>query len=156
MFSRNNKITIVIFIGLVLLVIPIFNHTIVPPWTFRLIDESGQPVSGVRVQQSWKDYSLEFWKGADHTDDSIVSDSDGTVVLPPRTIRVSMFELIAAQIRNVVASINPHSSFGSQSYIFCRGTESCYAFFSSGDSPPESVVIQSKETNKKILDSITR
>lgn len=126
---------------LIALFVPLFPANVVPEWQLRLVDESGQPVPNVRIDQWWKDYSLEFWRGL-HTDESVSSDDEGVVRFPARNIRVSTFQVIAAKIVDVITSINSHASYGPYSFLVCRGSLSCSASYRPGDELPKVVVVK--------------
>ena len=46
--------------------LPLFQVVVVEPAFFRLVYEDGQPAQNIRVEQAWKEYSLEFWRQAEH------------------------------------------------------------------------------------------
>ncbi len=125
----------------VVLFVPFFPVNVVPEWSLRLIGEDGQPAPNARVDQSWKDYSLEFWTVEQDTDHSM-SDAHGIVRFPARNIRVSAFQIVAAKIRDVVVSINPHSGYGPHSFALCRGSLSCNASYRPGEDSPKNVVVK--------------
>jgi len=49
--------------------------TVVPQWRVRVLDEAGNSVRGVRLRESWSDYSVE---SHDHTED-LSTNADGYV-----------------------------------------------------------------------------
>lgn len=132
-------IPIAILIGLFF--IPLFPVNVVPEWTLRLVDESGQPVPNARVDQSWKDYSLEFFRSR-HFDESLSSNADGIVTFPVRNIRVSAFQIVAAKIRGVLLIMDPHASYGADSHLYCRGSLRCDASYRPGEELPKVVVVK--------------
>ena len=131
-----------ILVPIVFLFLPLFSVNVVPEMSFRLISEDGQPFPNARVDQSWKEYSLEFWTVAQHYDHTIISDANGLVMFPPRNIQVSAFEIVAAKIRDVVVSIDPHSSYGPSSFFLCRGKLICSANYRPGEEFPKVVVVK--------------
>lgn len=143
MLSNNKKILIAFLIVLgILLVLPLFPEVVVPQWAFRLVYENGESAKDISVEQAWKEYSLEFWRNEEHVAESEPSDDNGYITLPAREIQISLIQILLARIRNAVADINPHSSFGPHSYVVCRHSVSCYASFRAGESPPELVVVK--------------
>lgn len=112
--------------------IPLFSVTVVPEWKIQLIDEAGLPAVNISLDQAWKDYSLEW--GPEHVAEGIISDEHGTVVLPPREIRVSVLQLALAKSWDVLPIITVHSSHGPHSYILCRQKTKCFkAYDNSGE-----------------------
>jgi hypothetical protein len=55
-----------------------FESTVAPQWRVRVLDEAGNSVRGVRLRESWSDYSLE---SHDHIEDPS-TDADGFVTFP--------------------------------------------------------------------------
>jgi hypothetical protein len=135
---RNIKWIIIPAVVVVLAFVPVFTVNVVPEWSLRLIGEDGQPVPNARVDQSWKDYSLEFFRSR-HFDESLSSDADGIVKFPARNIRVSVFQIVAAKIRGIVLLMDPHASYGPDSHVFCR---SCDASFRPGAELPKVVIVK--------------
>ena len=89
-----------------------FDRTIVPPWRFQVVDESGHPMANMPVCQIWRHYSVE---DTDHEEDSI-TDQNGFVEFPRRTIRVSQFQIIKGAISNFL-QYSIHASYGPSSFI---------------------------------------
>jgi len=71
----------------------------------RVLDEAGNSVRGVRLSESWSDYSLE---SHDHTED-LSTDADGYVTFPRRTVKASLLVRIA---RKAFIAIVPHQGEG--------------------------------------------
>lgn len=139
---RNIKWIIIPALLAIMAFLPVFTVNVVPEWSLRLIGEDGQPVPNARVDQSWKDYSLEFWTVEQHVDHSVSSDADGIVRFPARDIHVSAFQIVAAKVRDVVVSINPHSGYGPHSYALCRGSLDCSTSYEPGEELPKVVVVK--------------
>src|SRR5438552_8575477 len=114
---KNFKWIIISAVFVLLVFAPVFAVNVVPEWSVRLIDEKGQAIANARIDQWWKDYSYEFWTVEQHNDETLSSDEEGIVTFPARDIRVSAFQFVAAIIRDVVASINRHSSYGPYSHV---------------------------------------
>jgi len=79
--------------------------TVVPQWRVRVLDEAGNSVRGVRLRESWSDYSVE---SHDHTED-LSTDADGYVTFPRRTVKASLLVRIA---RKAFIAIVPHQGEG--------------------------------------------
>ena len=62
-----------------------YETTVVPTWRVRVLDEDRSPLRRVRVTEYWSDASVER---DDHQAES-VTDDDGYVTFPTRTIRAS-------------------------------------------------------------------
>lgn len=138
---KKLKWLIPVAVFLIALFVPFFPVNVVPEWPLRLVDESGQPVANARVDQSWKDYSLEFFSFG-HIDESFSSDADGMITFPARNIRVSIAQVIAARIVDFITGINPHASYGPHSHAYCRGSLSCNASYKSGEELPKVVIVK--------------
>ena len=137
-FFRN----IIIVVLILVLFIPFYQFTIVPEWELIFIKESGTPIRSIRIDQIWKDYSLEFWSDGENSARSLESDSDGYIKLPARTIRVSVFGIVSSKIRNFIMQINPHASFGSHSYVICRGENNCIVNYNGENETLQRVVVK--------------
>lgn len=138
---KKAKWIIPVTILLVILFVPLIRVTVVPEWSLHLVDENGQPVPNARVDQSWKEYSLEFFRSR-HLDESLSSDADGLVSFPARKIDVSSFQFVAAKVRSVLLIMDPHASYGPDSHVFCRGNLSCDAGYQPGDELPKVIVVK--------------
>ncbi len=137
----NNKVKIVFLLLIAMIFIPFYPVTVVPAWELIILDKEDKPIPKIRVNQAWKNYSLEYWKSGEHIDQDIQSNSDGYVKLPARKIRVSVFQAISSQIRDLIISINPHASFGSHSYVVCQGKYSCVVSYDDKVKQPHTVNI---------------
>jgi hypothetical protein len=98
------------FIGAILLGLIVtfsypFEFTVVPEWKLRIVDQTGQRLRGNRVRESWCHYTFE---NQDHEED-LLSDGDGYVQFPRRTIRGNLITLVAKFLEQFV---NVHSSSG--------------------------------------------
>jgi len=138
---KKLKWLIIVSIFLIALFVPVMPVNVVPEWTLRLVDESGQSVPNARIDQSWKEYSLEFFRFG-HIDESLSSDGNGFVTFPARNIRVSVIQIIVAKIVDIITSINPHAGYGPQSHVYCRGNLSCSASYRPGEELPRVIVVR--------------
>jgi hypothetical protein len=137
-FFRN----IIIAVLILVLFIPFYKVTIVPDWELIFIRENGIPIKSIRIDQIWKDYSLEFWSDGENSNRELESDSDGYIKLPARTLRVSVFGIFSSKIRNFIVQINPHASFGPHSYVICRGEYNCIINYESKNEMPQRVIVK--------------
>jgi hypothetical protein len=78
-FSNKNKLRLIVLI-IVLSFIP-FNTEMVPEWKLQVLDNNGEILPGVQVEESWDNYSFFFegfeWRRADQ---------NGYVVFPARHV----------------------------------------------------------------------
>lgn len=118
--------------------IPVMDVEVVPEWSVVLKDSDDAVVAGAVVNEVWTHYSLEFWKGQHY--DKAVSDEMGRISFPARSIRISILQLVAAKVRDVVASVNPHSSYGPDAYIVCQTDNTSCGRSYKPDSPQPTIV----------------
>ncbi len=130
----------VLAVALAMIFVPFFRITVVPGWTLTLTYDDGSPVRDELVRQTWKDYSIEF-SNISGNEETKQTDSYGTVVFPERTIQVSVLRLILSKIRDLLASTNIHSSYGSHSSIYCLNKSGCDAFYSEGETLVNQVIV---------------
>jgi hypothetical protein len=139
------RVTVLIVSAIIILAglfVPTVQVDLIPESSFRLAFGDGQPVSDVGLDQRWKDYSLEFWRNSEHVDHSVRSDVNGVVVLPARGIRVAAVQFLAAKIRDCIAALDPHASYGPHSYIMCQGSLDCDASYSVERGFPKVVIVK--------------
>ena len=79
--------------------------TVVPQWRVRVLDEAANSVRGVRLRESWSDYSVE---SHEHNED-LSTDADGYVTFPRRTVKANLLVRIA---RKAFIAIVPHQGEG--------------------------------------------
>jgi hypothetical protein len=109
--GSRQKIWILALLGAiaVLLLYP-FETTVVPEWKARIVDESGNPMRMTGVREVWKHYTIE---SNSHEEESI-TDIDGYVTFPRRTVRGSLLVRIGKPILNL---FNVRASFGPRAYL---------------------------------------
>jgi hypothetical protein len=66
----------------------LFETTDVPTWRIRVLDQTGQPVSGVTVRQYWKNYTLESEPGENTEENQ--SDANGYLQFDRRSSKASI------------------------------------------------------------------
>ena len=133
-------ITIVL---LVIIVVYPFETTVVPAWGFRVVDEEGKPYVGKQVRQLWKHYSLEFESG--QNGEFQVTDSEGFVSFPERTIRASLlWRMIVPAIKTVLTLA--HGSTGIDAYVSTSGPQGYKSVeYVPGKPLPERIVLPRKD-----------
>src|SRR5687767_8934273 len=85
--------------SLVLLLILLypFKTTTVPEWNLRVRDDSGAAVRGIKVTEHWQHYLLE----ANGHEDPRITNEEGRVGFPARSIRASLLSRLLARIGKV-------------------------------------------------------
>ncbi|MCM3872234.1 MAG: Ig-like domain-containing protein [Pyrinomonadaceae bacterium] len=91
---RLVKVLAAIVLVLAILLIFPFKTIIVPTWTLKVTDESGNPVQGIKVTEHWQHYLLE---SSGHEDLRQLG-TDGRVSFPERTIRASLLRRFQATL----------------------------------------------------------
>ncbi len=86
-----------------------------PRWDVWVVDLNGQPVEGVTVRLTYKNYSVE---SVGHEQD-LDTDVTGHVVFPARTITVSTLNRAIGVVRATEGGV--HASFGPHVYVFVFG-----------------------------------
>ena len=84
--------------------------TVVPEWRVRIVDEAGAPLRNTGIREVWEHYSIE---SESHQQD-LLTDSDGYVTFPKRTIRAG---LAVRTVKSVINALNPHGSSGPGAYL---------------------------------------
>jgi hypothetical protein len=102
------------FIACLIILFYPFDITVVTEWKLRIVDQTGQPLRGNRVRESWSHYTLE----TQNHEEELLSDGDGYVKFPRRTIRAS---LITWAARFLAGLVNVHSSFGPSASVYYLG-----------------------------------
>jgi hypothetical protein len=126
-----------VVIVMVIMLIP-FESTVVPAWRIRVIDENGRPYAGQRVRQLWKHYTLETEAGQNIEDQ--LTDRDGYVSFPERTIKASLLRRVVLTIFSAVL-ILAHGSMGVDSSVMVTGEY--VVDYRPGRALPEQIVIPS-------------
>jgi hypothetical protein len=75
-----------------------FKTTVVPDWKVRIVDEAGNPMRSFRVREVWQHYTIE---STSHQED-LITDGDGYVTFPKRTVRGSLLVRIGRPMVNVL------------------------------------------------------
>lgn len=127
-----------LFVLLALSFVPIVPYTIVPPISLRIVDESGQPVPGITVQQSWQHYTYQFVSSVSESS----ADGEGIVHFPERIERFSVAQLIFGELFRLGSFLNPHASFGPSSFFLPRGNVSGHASYRPHEPLPAEMVIK--------------
>jgi hypothetical protein len=138
---RNYYKIIVVILLAVVLFAPFYPVTVVPEWELQFVNKDGTPASSIRIDQVWEDYSLG-WMSGSNSDRNLQTDSNGYIKLPARQIRVSIFQILSSRIRDAIMSINPHASFGADSFINCSGPIGCTVSYKEINEKPQRVILR--------------
>lgn len=103
---------------LILVFVP-WNTKVVPAVRVRVFDETGKPAAGVRVEQEWGYTALDHYSESAST----VTDSDGYVAFPPRSIRISVARKTIGFVGSMLPSICGFG-FGPSGAISAYGPDS--------------------------------
>ena len=103
------------------------NITVVPNWRVIVLDEAGNPLSGVSVEQRWQYYALE---SSPHLEKKI-TDKVGMVNFPKRILVARRSSIVNGYISNFL-TFSVHGSTGKSSnlHVFldkCRFGEAHYS-----------------------------
>jgi hypothetical protein len=105
---------ILIAIALVVALVPVKSLDC-PAWDVWLVDRMGQPVAGMTVRLSYRNYSAE---DEDHQVDE-TSDQSGHASFAAQTISVSRIRRCLSTLRSAIAGV--HASFGPHADVFAFG-----------------------------------
>lgn len=112
---RNKKIWALVLLLSVVFLYP-FKTTIVPARNVLVVTDDGNPIQGVLVRQSWKNYSFE---GRGHEEDKL-TEENGRVSFPRRTLRANLLWRALRPIANILGQ-GVHASFGVRTDIIVLG-----------------------------------
>ncbi len=105
--SRRKIIVLVALLIGVAACVP-FPTTIVPEWKLQVLNLDGMPCESKRVEQNWAHFSLD----STHHLDGRLSDQNGYVVFPERTIWAPSIWRIVRPIPALFLAIFAHGDFG--------------------------------------------
>lgn len=89
----------------------------VPPWRVRFMDLKGEPLRGLAVEQTWRDYSVESGEEAAGNRATGATNGDGWVSFPERRLDASLLARIIGPVRSINQG-GLHAAFGPQSAIY--------------------------------------
>lgn len=96
--NRKLIVSALAVVSLVILFIPWRNAVIAPAIRVRVLDEVGQPASGVLVVQEWE-YRVP---GAQERSESATADAEGYAAFPERSERISLGQQALSIGREIV------------------------------------------------------
>jgi hypothetical protein len=71
-----------------------YKSTTAPAWHVQVVDESGKPISGIRVQQGWQFFDIDVSPWLEER----VTDSQGRAAFPRRVIWASLARRLVAAV----------------------------------------------------------
>src|SRR5450432_1674778 len=89
-----------------------FKTTVVPEWRVLVCDESGRPIAGITIEESWSDPI------GPSGFEELQTDSSGHVVFPQRTVRAIRLRRI---VKAVFLSLFPHQQSGPSAFLLVVG-----------------------------------
>jgi hypothetical protein len=97
----NRKVPLALSAVLVaaLLFLP-WNSTVAPRIRIQVLDETGSPAAGVRVEQEWEYFAI----GSDRHREISKTDAEGYVAFPQRSVKISAVR----KMLSFVISLRPH------------------------------------------------
>ena len=136
--TRKNKIWIGVLILILLSFIPAIPFSVVTPITLQIVDELGDPLPDISIQQTWRHYTFQFGDGIDHAS----SNEKGTVIFPERIEYFSLAQILFGELLRLAQFMNPHASFGPSSFFLPRGNVSGSASYRPDHPLPTEMVVK--------------
>ena len=112
---RLTSLAVVTLMSFAVLAVYPFETTIIGEWKLRVIDEQGKPAPDVPISESWDNYRI----GVPDQTEILVSDNNGYIVFPQRTVRISLFKRFLGIIANALR-MHGHSE-GPGAYLLVQG-----------------------------------
>jgi hypothetical protein len=84
----------------------------VPEWKVLVVSPEGDPVPGVIVRETWRNYSVERYM----SEEDKATDSLGYVTFARRTVTASLFERVMGPIRNFTEQLI-NAGYGPQCFL---------------------------------------
>lgn len=101
------------FLLVALFVIP-WKNAVAPATRVQVLNEAGNPATGVRVEQEWEYFAL----GSERQHEVSQTDANGYVSFPARSVRIS----VARQIPSFLRGLVPHGhEFGPYASMEAHG-----------------------------------
>lgn len=91
-----------------------FETTAVPEWRVRIVDEAGNPIRNVSVNEEWRHYSVEWHSRSQE----LSTDQDGYVMFPRKAARAN---LLVRAILEGINTMNTHSRSGPYAWLIVSG-----------------------------------
>jgi len=115
-FRRRKLLLILFFAVLGAIALYPWKTIVVPEWRVRIVDQSGVPLAHTGVREIWQHYDIES-KG--HEQD-LVTDNEGYVTFPERTVRGPLAVRI---VRKIINTFGPHRGAGPDAFVVVLAAE---------------------------------
>jgi hypothetical protein len=127
-----------VLLVLIILLYP-FQSTIVPRWRIRILDESGEQVSGINVTQHWQHYLIE----SEGHEEARKTDANGVVDFPARTVRAGLITRLVDAAMNLISQgrAAKFGPYGSLVVWGSRDFETAVATYQPGTPPQPEVIV---------------
>lgn len=113
---KVKSILAVIAVGGLLISLPIPSKSLdAPTWDVWIVDQAGNPVTGINVRESYRNYSAEN----DGHEETQVTDLSGHVHFEAKTLRSSLLMRVLVTLASTTAGV--HASFGPNAWVFAFG-----------------------------------
>jgi hypothetical protein len=138
------KCIALMFVGFLVISISLLfiqvESTTVPEWKILVVKDNGEPASGKILIQEWRNYSLEE---IDNTEKRI-TDKNGFVVFPIRTISASIFARIIGPPKKFL-ELFIEAGYGPHAWVVCasKGYGGSLDYIH-GKPPPSLMVLKRK------------
>ncbi len=86
-----------------------------PMWKVQVVDQSGQPLQGMTVRLSYKNYSAE----SESHEDDLRTDASGYVLFDQKSLRAPRIERALAIVSSATGGV--HASFGPHAWVWAFG-----------------------------------
>jgi hypothetical protein len=114
-FKRGRTAAFVVGLLIFFLAFVPFPSLRAPDWDVWVIDERGDPLQGITVRESYRDYSAEFQGG----EEDLKTDNQGHVRFPAKTLRASSVQRLMVIASSAADGV--HAGFGPHDYVFAFG-----------------------------------
>lgn len=106
MVSHHLRFRVLLVAVIVLILIVPIPKSFIQEWTVRVVDQNGVPVSGIRIWESWENYTfgLSGWT-------ELYTDRSGKVVFPSQKQFAPLMYWMVKAIGNVLG-FGVHAGFG--------------------------------------------
>ena len=140
-------IVVLICLGILLILAPI-ETSVIPPWSVQVVDVNGAACPNMRVTQSWGHYRL--YLDGNYSSDHRLTDLNGYVQFPARTIRASLYRRIIMPIVTRIATIM-HGGWEVDGAVWASGIKDvAWLSYESGRSLPGKIRVEKCISNDAV------
>lgn len=136
---RKDIRSVILVAGVIILLFP-FETDVVPQLKFRVIhEETGKPISDIKVSQRWSNYSAEF---GEHEEFS-KTDGDGLVSFPEHSISTNLLFRMLKPMFNLVFR-GSNARWGPQAfmYAYLSDAEWGYVHYAPDEQMPDRIEVR--------------